>query len=212
MKTFTTYDVSFCGKRSRMSLSETRSLANALDREVAKAGRSIGPNTSKAELAELFKLAVKGLNIPLTTPTGRDRDIFSLKWRTFSKFNLTSSNEEEGKSSDEQQQEEGKRRQLPTSTRSPAPAQVEQEDGGIYNWLYEHEDGVKRKVPSTWKFPMVGLQDIYILWNCKDEQQKIMPMKMFNSSDVSFLHKGSKNLAEVRGMMTLINKEAARKW
>lgn len=59
MKTFTTYDVSFCGKRSRMSLSETRSLANALDREVAKAGRSIGPNTSKAELAELFKLAVK---------------------------------------------------------------------------------------------------------------------------------------------------------
>jgi len=137
-------------------------------------------------------LGVKGLNIPLTTPTGRGRDIFRLKWSTFTKYKLGETSEET----------EG-------TQRSHVPAPVVEEDGS--NWLYEHEDGSKRKVPSTWTFPMVGLQDIYVLWNCKDEQQKIMPMKTFSGSDVSFLHKGTKNLAEVRGMMTLISKEAARK-
>lgn len=150
MKTFTTYDVSFRGKRSRMSLSDTRVLTmkKKLDivvEEVSKAGGSIiDPNniTSQAELEELFKLALKGFNIPLTTPQGRDRDIFRLKWRTFAKFNLNLNSNEEGKT---KEQEGGMTTKLPAP--APAPAPVQQ--GGHDNWLYEHGDGVKRKVPST---------------------------------------------------------------
>ena len=198
MRTFSTSDVSHCGNRSRMNLSEARCLANAVDREVTKAGRSITPYMSQAELVDLFRVGVKGIKIPLATPTGRQRDIFRLKWSTFTKYKLTSNEE------DKSEENEGK--QL---TYVPAVAAQAEQDGSI--WLYEHEDGSKLKVPSTWKFPMVSLQDIYVLWNCKDETNKIEPMKTFNSSDVSFLHKGAKNLAEVRGMMNIISKEAASK-
>ncbi|KAL7430332.1 hypothetical protein ACHAXM_002140 [Skeletonema potamos] len=192
MKTFTSSDVSFCGNRSRMSLSEARCLATALDKEVEKAGRRSNPNMSEAELVELFRLGIKGLNIPLTTPTGRGRDIFRLKWSTFTKYKLGETNDE---------------KEVTQLTHSPTPAVVQDES----DWLYEHEDGSKRRVPSTWTFPMVGLEDMYVLWNCKDEKQKIMPMKTFTGLDVSFLQKGTKNLAEVRGMMTSISNEASKK-
>ena len=82
MKTFSAFDVSFCGKRSRTSLSEARCLVAALDKEVEKAGGSIGPKISEAQLVELFRVGVEGLDIPLETPTGRPRNIDSLKWRT----------------------------------------------------------------------------------------------------------------------------------
>ena len=58
---------------------------------------------------------------------------------------------------------------------------------------------------------MVSLQDIYVLWNCRDEKDKIMPMKTFTASDVSFVQKGAKNLSEVRGMMNTISNAAAKK-
>jgi len=206
MKTFTTYDVSFRGKRSRMSLSDTRVLTmkKKLDivEEVSKAGGSIiDPNniTSQAELEELFKLALKGFNISLTTPKGCDRDIFRLKWRTFAKFNLNLNSNEEGKT---KEQEGGITTKLPAPAPAPAPAPVQQ--GGHDNWLYEHGDGVKRKVPSTWTFPMASLEDVNILWNCNNEQQKIMLMKTFDAVDVSFLHRGNKCLRELRGLMTSI--------
>ena len=198
MKYFSTSDVSFCGKRSRMSLSEARGLANALDKEVVKAGRSISPNMSQAELVELFRFAVNGLDMPLQTPTGRQRDIFRLKWSTFTKYKINSKEEENS------EEVEG----LEATQLTYAQVPIVQ-DGG--NWLYEHADGEKRKVPSTWTFPMVSLRDIYVLWNCRNENQKIVPMKSFTSKDVSFLQKGSKNLAEVRGMMNVISKEAASK-
>ena len=101
MKTFRTFDVSHCGTRSRTSLSEARCLATALDKEVTKAGRSITPNMSQAELVDLCRLGIKGLDIPLTTPTGRDRDIFRLKWRTL--VMATKSNEEEEKGEEKEE-------------------------------------------------------------------------------------------------------------
>ncbi|KAK1740746.1 hypothetical protein QTG54_008841 [Skeletonema marinoi] len=198
MKYFSTSDVSFCGKRSRMSLSEARGLANALDKEVIKAGRSISPNMSQAELVELFRFAVNGIDMPLQTPTGRQRDIFRLKWSTFTKYKINSKEEENS------EEVEG----LEATQLTYAQVPIVQDAG---NWLYEHADGEKRKVPSTWTFPMVSLRDIYVLWNCRNENQKIVPMKSFTSKDVSFLQKGSKNLAEVRGMMNVISKEAASK-
>ena len=83
MKTFSAFDVSQCGtKRSRTSLSEARCLCGALDKEVNKAGRFIGPNVSEEELLELFQLGVVGLPLESTTPTGRGRNINTLKWTT----------------------------------------------------------------------------------------------------------------------------------
>eukprot|EP00986_Skeletonema_menzelii_P004595 scaffold1572_cov141-Skeletonema_menzelii.AAC.10 len=195
MKTFSTSDVYFCGKRSRMSLSEARCLANALDAEAIKAGKSIPPNMSQAELVEIFRVAVNGLEMPLETPTGRQRDIFRLKWSTFTKYKVTP---KEGTKSESA---EGKQLTYDQAQVDP--------DGG--HWLYEHADGKRRKVPSSWTFPMVGLQDIYVLWNCSNDQQQIVPMKNFTSKDVNFLKKGSKNLAEVRGLMKIISDEAASK-
>ena len=79
MKTFSAFDVSQCGtKRSRTSLSEARCLCAALDKEVNKAGRFIGPNVSEEELLELFQLGVVGLPLESTTPTGRGRNINTL--------------------------------------------------------------------------------------------------------------------------------------
>ncbi len=199
MKTFSTSDVNFCGKRSRMSLSEARCLAQALDREVAKAGGTIGPNISQEELVQHFRVAVNGLNMPLSTPTGRQRDIFRLKWSTFTKYKLMSKGE-------------GKSENAAEVTQPLAEEQVPvDQEGGDNQWLYEHADGSVRKVPSTWTFPMVSLQDMYVLWNCRNEKQQLLPLKTYTSKDVNFLNKGAKSLAEVRGLMNIISKEAARK-
>lgn len=190
LKKFTVSDISFTGNRARMNLSEARCLVAVLDKEAAKAGKRISAKPSHSEITELFRLGVNGLNIPLTTPGGRVRDIFRLKWTTLTKYKYPKADEEgDG---------------VKKLAFDPAPA-------GDSEWLYEHEDGAKRRVPSTWTFPMVSLQDIYVLWNCKDEENMIMPMKTFTSLDVSFLPKGKKNLNEVRGMMNIINNAAILK-
>ena len=82
MKTFTATDVSFCGKRSRTSLSEARCLVAKLDQAVEKAGGVIRPDMSENEIVQMFQLGVRGLDIPLRTPTGRERNLYNLKWRT----------------------------------------------------------------------------------------------------------------------------------
>lgn len=89
MKTFSAFDVAMCGKRGRTTLSEARCLVAAVDREVVKAGRTIGPNVSEVELLELFKLGIVGLDILRTTPTGRGRNINSLKWTTLCELGRT---------------------------------------------------------------------------------------------------------------------------
>ncbi len=89
MKTFNAFDVAMCGKRGRTTLSEARCLVAAVDREVVKAGGTIGPNVNEAELLELFKLGIVGLDISRTTPTGRGRNINSLKWTTLVELGRT---------------------------------------------------------------------------------------------------------------------------
>jgi hypothetical protein len=178
-----------------MNLSEARCLVAVLDKEAAKAGKRISAKPSQSEIIELFRLGVNGLNIPLKTPGGRVRDIFRLKWTTLTKYKYPKASNEEA----DEEGDGGKKLAF-----DPAPA-------GDSEWLYEHEDGAKRRVPSTWTFPMVSLQDIYVLWNCKDEENMIMPMKTFTALDVSFLPKGNKNLNEVRGMMNIISNAATLK-
>jgi len=59
---------------------------------------------------------------------------------------------------------------------------------------YRHADGEYRRVPHTWKFPSLPLQNMYIYWHCGDEEGNIPPMKMFETRDVKFLQRGSKKL------------------
>ena len=79
------------------------------------------------------------------------------------------------------------------------------------NFWYEHDDEEKRRVPSTWKFPMLGLEDMYTLWHCGDEENKISPMKQFTAKDVSHIKRSKTNLSEVRSVMTVIDLEAVKK-
>lgn len=77
-------------------------------------------------------------------------------------------------------------------------------------WWYAHDDGVKRRVPSTFHFPMLRLEDMYVFWHCGAPEQKIPPMKFFDASDVSFLKRSKTNLSEVRSVMTLLDLEASK--
>jgi len=79
------------------------------------------------------------------------------------------------------------------------------------NWWYQHDDGVKRRVPSSWKFPLLGLTEMYIYWHCGDAAQKISPMKLMQTRDLPPSMKRAKtNLSEVRSVMVLVDQEAAR--
>ena len=47
------------------------------------------------------------------------------------------------------------------------------DDNDPNDWWYVHDDGVKRRVPSTFLFPMLGLEDMYVFWHCGAPAQKI---------------------------------------
>lgn len=77
---------------------------------------------------------------------------------------------------------------------------------------YRHSsDGKSRRVPSTWKFPSLPLQNMYQYWHTGDESNKIPPMKWFQNEDVDFLKRGRINLSECRKVMTAIDNESERK-
>eukprot|EP00986_Skeletonema_menzelii_P017832 scaffold22390_cov91-Skeletonema_menzelii.AAC.1 len=73
---------------------------------------------------------------------------------------------------------------------------------------YRHADGEYRRVPHTWKFPSLPLQNMYIYWHCGDEEGNIPPMKMFETRDVKFLQRGSKKLSEIRCVMKFLDTAA----
>lgn len=73
---------------------------------------------------------------------------------------------------------------------------------------YTHEDGVDRRVPHTWTFPSLPLQNMYVYWHCGDEAGHIPPMKWFEASDVNFLKRGLKKLSEIRRVMQFLDTSA----
>ena len=78
-----------------------------------------------------------------------------------------------------------------------------------FKW-HVHGDGMQRRVPATWIFPMLALQHMYQQWHCGNEAMEIPPMKYFDNVDVSFLGSSSRvRLNEVKQLMQSIDKAAA---
>jgi hypothetical protein len=71
-----------------------------------------------------------------------------------------------------------------------------------------HHNGNYRRVPSTWKFPALPLQNMYVYWHCGDEEGGIPPMKYLECSDIDFIKRGKKALSEIKSVMQFIDKQA----
>eukprot|EP00804_Cyclotella_cryptica_P020114 CCRYP_020133-RA/>CCRYP_020133-RA protein AED:0.24 eAED:0.24 QI:0/0/0/1/1/1/2/0/687 len=79
-------------------------------------------------------------------------------------------------------------------------------------WLiqqYKHSDGKYRRVPSSWKVPLLPMQPMYVYWHCGDEKNNIPPMKYLTPDDIKFLNKRAHiSLSELKKVMTVIDKFA----
>jgi len=203
MKYFQNTDVSFLGKRARMNLNEVKNLMATIDEEATRKGKVPAPTMTLNQAAACFQAGVTGFKFSATTPTGKSRNIMRLKWSTLTKYNKQHEvKAEEGPAIDP---EEKARQEF---------VEISPDDPPHDNMWYEHDDGVKRRVPSTYKFPMLGLEDMYVMWHCGQEEAKIAPMKIFQSTDFQgspMVKRGKTNLSEVRTIMTLIDLAAAKK-
>jgi hypothetical protein len=72
---------------------------------------------------------------------------------------------------------------------------------------YNHS-GKYRRVPSTWEFPTLPLQNMYVYWHCGDEEKGIPPLKYLEHSDIDFISRGKKALSEIKSVMQFIDKQA----
>ncbi|KAL7543240.1 hypothetical protein ACHAXR_012557 [Thalassiosira sp. AJA248-18] len=204
MKLFDNSDVSFLGKRARMNLNEVKNLMATIDEEATVKGKPPGPTMTLNEAAQCFQAGLSGFNFQATTPTGKQRNILRLKWSTLTKYNKPSAATptEEEKQDAEAMDEEKARKEFVLPSMNGLPHD---------NWFYEHDDGVRRRVPSTYKFPMLGLEAMYVLWHCGDADEKISPMKLFQTADLEHVKRYKTNLSEVRAVMTLIDLEATKR-
>lgn len=203
MKLFESSDVNFLGKRARMNLNEVRNLMATIDEETTKKGNPPMATMSINEATKCFQDGLSGFNFSATTPTGKTRNILRLKWSTLTKYHKGNPATDEEKDKIVAEDEEKARKEF-----------IKIQDANARpndNWFYEHEDGIKRRVPSTWKFPMLGLSDMYVLWHCGDPEQKISPMKLFTSDDIQHLKRAKTNLSEVRAVMTIVDLEAVKR-
>jgi len=197
MKHFQNSDVTFLGKRARMNLNEVKNLMCIIDEEAKSKGKVIGQTMDMSQTIDCFNAGLPGINFSTTTPTGKQRNIMRLKWSTMIKYNKQHS----AMTEDEEAEEKASQERVDPDDNDPSHD----------NCWFEHSDGVRRRVPSTYKFPMIGLEDTYVLWHCGDEEQKISGIKFFTKKDVANVKRGATNLSEVRAVMTLIDLEAGKK-
>lgn len=202
MKLFGNSDVNFLGKRVRMNLNEVKNLMATIDEEATRKGQVPSPTMTLRECAACFSAGLSGFSFSATTPTGKQRNILRLKWSTLTKYNKTGSTPTKEEQEHSETLDEAKARQ---EFILPSGGTTSQD-----NCWYEHPDGIKRRVPSTWKFPMLGVEDIYVMWHCGDAENKISPMKLFQPSDLALVKRSKTNFSEVRAVMTVIDLEAAK--
>lgn len=79
----------------------------------------------------------------------------------------------------------------------------------LYEYLYLHPDGVRRRVPPSWTFPNLNMEQMYLLWHSGDTANRITPMIKFAPSDMSFLPKRARqSYNEVKGLVRLVDDKA----
>ena len=202
MRNFTSTDVSFLGKRGKINLSELKSLINTVDEEAKRKGKTLAANgVTVSQALQSFQAGISALQscAAAMTPQGRQRNIIRMKWSTLMGYvkNAKKSNE-----LDPRDPEEVALHELVAPSSNDTPGD---------QWWYEHEDGIKRRVPSSYTFPMLSIEEMYVVWHCGLPEEKISPMRIFTVRDISFLmDRSRKNLSEVRTLMSKIDAEAAR--
>jgi hypothetical protein len=201
MRLLTTADVAFLGKRAKISLRDLRYLINIVDEEATRKGKApAATSMTRGHAMTSFHAGISALHccVASVTPGGRQRNIMRMKWTTL--MSSVKSGNTSVKSNEEA--EETARRELV----SPSPNDVPGDQ-----WWYMHADGIKRRVPSTYIFPMLSIEEMYVIWHCGIPDQKISPMRLFNAKDLSALaDRSRKNLSEVRTLMSRIDAEASR--
>ena len=70
---------------------------------------------------------------------------------------------------------------------------------------WKHTDGIVRRVPQDWTFPMCTLDRAYVWWHCGDPANRIGPLKETHSTDFHHVHRGNKNYNELRNVMKVID-------
>ena len=70
---------------------------------------------------------------------------------------------------------------------------------------WKHSDGIVRRVPQYWTFPLCTLDRAYVWWHCGDPTHKIGPLKETRTADFHHVHRGDKNFAELRNVMKVID-------
>ena len=81
------------------------------------------------------------------------------------------------------------------------------------NLWFEYEDGVKRRVPNTWKFPAVPIAELYILYHCQHEWEgnSISAMKLFKSTDMVNQSRAKTWHSKLRQICAIIDHECTQK-
>jgi len=213
MKSFDNSDVNFLGKRARMNLNEVKNLMATIDEEASRKGLPPSLTMTLAQASTCFRAGLGGFNFSSTTPTGKQRNILRLKWSTLTKYDKKKASASSKLSSKEDNNnKEDETEPLNANEKARQEFIIPSASEALTdNWWYEHNDGAKRRVPSTFSFPMLGLEDMYVLWHCGDERKKISPMKLFQDSDLCYVTRGKKNFDEIRAIMTTIDLEVARR-
>jgi len=95
---------------------------------------------------------------------------------------------------------------------------------------FEHEDGIRRRVPSTWEFPRLNFEEIYVMYHCQhhmahkdsklhhgqhhliDKNTKLSPMKMFEvRSDMVSKSRYKNQFYQLKLICSIVDHECRRK-
>jgi len=154
---------------------------------------------TREEVFECFAAGVDSLNFP--TPSGKQRDISRLKWSTLLKCYKKA---EASKREEWEEVIARKERIDPISSDMP-------HDSRWYKHSPKDKLFDRKRTPTTYKFPMLNLERMYLLWHCGDDDQQISAMKYFNKKDVAHVARGIASLSEVRKLMGNIDLEARKR-
>jgi len=95
--------------------------------------------------------------------------------------------------------------------RAPPGDQEVIENGKFRLW---NVDGVRRRIPPDWVFPLGPIMNVYVYWHHGDEVRKISPMKLFQHKDLAIFtsdkRRYKKNFEEVSQLFKMLDKEAER--
>ena len=75
---------------------------------------------------------------------------------------------------------------------------------------FQHEDGIRRRVPSTWEFPRLIFEEMYVIYHCQHlmgDEQQLSPMKLFEPSDMAIKRIYRRLLGELRLICTTVDRE-----